>query len=174
MNLYLSLGHIWTGTLADAKAAQDGKDFEHVEFPTDKPGLLAILNGFRERFPGMFDVKDGVLGEPVAAERMAAPEPVDGEWQENIPAREEYENGDPTAMHLKSRDAGANPGDCPMCCRSKRIAKVVATASASLNIKADLEDIHDTATLNRIMEAVEARRKFLVDEAYEKLDTASV
>ena len=45
MNLYRSLGHIWTGTQADARAANNGdKDFEHIDVPTDKASLLQFLN----------------------------------------------------------------------------------------------------------------------------------
>ena len=45
MNLYRSKGYIWTGTQADAKAANDGdKNFEHIDVPTDKAGLIAFLN----------------------------------------------------------------------------------------------------------------------------------
>lgn len=44
MKLYLSKGRIWTGTQADAKAAQGGNDYEHVEVPDPKPERIAWLN----------------------------------------------------------------------------------------------------------------------------------
>lgn len=44
MKLYLSKGTIWTGTQADAKAAQGGNDYEHVEVPDPKPDRIAWLN----------------------------------------------------------------------------------------------------------------------------------
>lgn len=154
MNLYLSLGRIWTGTQADAKEAQGGKDFRHIEFPTDKPGLLDTLNRMRELFPGMFEVKDGVLGE-----QMAAPEPVDDEWVENVPDREDY----PPAVRNAVIQPAANPADCPTCNRSARIAKVVANAQAGMTIKADLEDITSLTTLAQISDAVEARIKVLME-----------
>lgn len=44
MKLYRSKGSIWTGTQADAKAAQGGTDFEAIEVPVDKPSLIAWLN----------------------------------------------------------------------------------------------------------------------------------
>ncbi|ARK07504.1 hypothetical protein LAV_00129 [Sphingobium phage Lacusarx] len=44
MKLYLSNARTWTGTQADAKEAQGGSDFEAIEVPTDKPGLIAWLN----------------------------------------------------------------------------------------------------------------------------------
>lgn len=44
MKLYLSRQSVWTGTQADAKAAQGGLDYEHIEIPVDKPGLMAWLN----------------------------------------------------------------------------------------------------------------------------------
>lgn len=44
MKLYRSKGEIWTGTQADAKAAQGGTDYETIEVPTDKPNLIRWLN----------------------------------------------------------------------------------------------------------------------------------
>lgn len=44
MKLYLSKGRIWTGTQADAKAAQGGTDYESIEVPTSKPELIVWLN----------------------------------------------------------------------------------------------------------------------------------
>ncbi|SFJ48578.1 hypothetical protein SAMN03159338_1527 [Sphingomonas sp. NFR04] len=44
MKLYLSLSRIWSGTQADAKAAQGGAGFETIEVPTNKPELIQWLN----------------------------------------------------------------------------------------------------------------------------------
>lgn len=45
MRLYL-IGPLWRGTEAEAKAAarETGGDWQKVEVPTDKPGLLTFLN----------------------------------------------------------------------------------------------------------------------------------
>jgi hypothetical protein len=48
MKLYRSKGTTWTGTQADARAIE--RDFESIEVPTDKPGLLEFLNTFEVRF----------------------------------------------------------------------------------------------------------------------------
>jgi len=86
MNLYLSLGHIWTGTQADARAAQGGKDFQSIDVPTDKAGLLAFLNGMTQ------------------AAFLAAVEapPVTRTAFQTL-----YRNGDPTTINNGSRDPGA-------------------------------------------------------------------
>lgn len=46
MKLYQTTLGQWAGTQADARAlkATHGVDFEQVEVPTDKPGLLEFLN----------------------------------------------------------------------------------------------------------------------------------
>lgn len=49
MKLYRSQGRVWTGTQADAKAAQGGADFETIEVPVDKPSLIKWLNEFDVR-----------------------------------------------------------------------------------------------------------------------------
>jgi hypothetical protein len=82
LNLYLSLGHIWTGTQADARAAQGGKDFLSVEVPTDKAGLLEFLNN-----------RDRIKPEPTPPPSLVAVGP--------------YRNGDPTLITNGSRDPGA-------------------------------------------------------------------
>jgi hypothetical protein len=45
MRLY-RIGALWRGTEAEAKAAarEAGQEWQKVEVPTDKPGLLAFLN----------------------------------------------------------------------------------------------------------------------------------
>lgn len=84
MKLYRSKGSIWTGTQADAKAAQGGNDYESIEVPTDKPSLLTWLNEF--------DVRPGAA--PVR-EQTPAPEPVEAP---PAPDREQPTEIDPTKM----------------------------------------------------------------------------
>ncbi len=89
MNLYRSLGHIWTGTQADARAANNGdKDFEHIDVPTDKPSLLQFLNEMEARLTPK--------SEP--ADTVSAPD--------NDPDAP-YRNGDPTTIFAKSRNPQA-------------------------------------------------------------------
>lgn len=63
MKLYRSKGSIWTGTQADAKAAQGGTDYETIEVPTDKPSLLTWLNEF--------DVRPGERSGPIMIQDAA-------------------------------------------------------------------------------------------------------
>ena len=84
MKLYRSKGSIWTGTQADAKAAQGGNDYESIEVPTDKPSLLAWLNEFDVR-PGAAPVRD----------QAPAPEPVEAP---PAPEQEQPAEIDPTKM----------------------------------------------------------------------------
>ena len=84
MNLYRSLGHVWTGTQADAKAANNGdKDFEHIEVPVDKAGLLQFLNELQPK-PLSDNASD-------ASDASDAP----------------YRNGDPSFIFNKSRNPEA-------------------------------------------------------------------
>lgn len=112
MILYLSNGCDWTGTQADAKAKQGGKDFETIEVPTDKTGLMAFLQAMPDRFPGIFSdvtpVEDQAFMQPTL--RISAP---DGE----------YQNGDPTHVHLKSRNPAAVT-TCLICGRDERAQKL--------------------------------------------------
>jgi hypothetical protein len=96
MNLYRSLGHIWTGTQADARAANNGdKDFEHIDVPTDKPSLLQFLNEMEARLTPstaiMGDTHFGIGGDFVEPSDPDAP----------------YRNGDPTTIFAKSRNPQA-------------------------------------------------------------------
>lgn len=49
MNLYRDEDGIWYGTQAEAKAGAQGKSWQLVEVPTDKPSLLAWLNAENSR-----------------------------------------------------------------------------------------------------------------------------
>ena len=75
MKLYLSNSRTWTGTQADAKAAQGGPDFESIEVPTDKPGLIAWLNEEWEAWYQEIDrrTSEAAAGAPPARVEAAAP-----------------------------------------------------------------------------------------------------
>lgn len=83
MNLYRSLGHIWTGTQKDAKAAGE---YEAIDVPTDKPSLLAFLNEMEAR----------LAPEPEPADTVSEPDP-----------DRPYRNGDPTFIFKGSRNPEA-------------------------------------------------------------------
>lgn len=135
MNLYRSKPAeeplVWTGTQIDAREAHGGaKDFEHHDVPTDKAGLMALLNDYERR---VFEAgQDMAPPSPVAAEDMAVSSP-----------------------------APTDPGDCPACHRSARVARTIANATAASSIKADLSDITDIEVIDRVFLAVEARRQAL-------------
>lgn len=149
MRLYRSKGRVWTGTQADAKAANDGsKDFEEIEVPTDKPSLMKWLNEF--------DVRPG----------EKPPVPV-------IPTSEEMGLSDEQVEGLMRSSEGAGriiptsppPGsaeDCPACLRSARVAKISVSSMASVSIKADLEDVSDVRSLDEIIRIATARRNELL------------
>ena len=61
MKLYLCQDRTWAGTQADAKAR--GKDFDTIEVPTDKPGLLSFLN---QQANAVEDLRPVVAPAPVA------------------------------------------------------------------------------------------------------------
>lgn len=143
MNLYLSLGRIWSGTQADAKEAQGGKDFVPVEVSTDKPSLLAFLNELPTKFPGMFQgqtqvvIEDGGFavhpGELVVQTASATP-----------PSTEPY---------MKSRDPAAR-GTCLTCGRSERHQKLRLVAA----IQADIAEVRNPEDLAAIIEAATAQK----------------
>ena len=141
MKLYRSLGRVWTGTQADAKAAQGGKDFEEKDVPTDKAGLMAFLNEMEAR-----------LTATAAPAAVSATEPDD----EPAAIPDDAEG----VRHATSR-APTNPDDCPACARSKRTAKVAANSSAAISIKADLEDVTDLRSLTEIIRLASARKAAL-------------
>lgn len=161
MNLYRSLGRIWTGTQADAKEAQGGKDFERIEVPTDKPGLIAFLNDMEAR------VGKG-MAAPEPAQDMADQEPYATFQRDLVAAEAHYEfdgarNDTPMGVPIPmvGNFPPTDPSDCPACSRSKRVAKIAVNSSAAINIYADLEDVHDATSLRKI-----------IDLAQEKLDLA--
>ena len=87
MNLYRSLGHIWTGTQADARAANNGdKDFEHIDVPTDKASLLQFMNA----------MQTPPAPEPPPADTVSEPDP-----------DRPYRNGDPSFIFKGSRNPEA-------------------------------------------------------------------
>lgn len=133
MKLYRSLGSVWTGTQADAKAAQNGKDFEEIDVPTDKPGLMAWLNTFEVRKPG-----------------PGAPAPVVTETDQN-------EADTPVVLSTVGNPAPTSSADCPACLRSKAVAKMVANADVALSIKADISAVTDARSLRAIIKAANDR-----------------
>lgn len=151
MNLYLSRGRVWTGTQVEARAAQGGKDFEHIDFPTDKPGLLEILNDFANLFPEMF------------GERMARSEPMEAPIyeEEGLAVADPETNGKVRTVSPSPVD----PGSCVACHRTARVAKIAANSSATVNIMADLEDVTDSRSLVAIIQAAEERMKALTGAA---------
>jgi hypothetical protein len=80
MKLYLSLARIWTGTQADAKAAQGGPGFETIEVPTSKPELIQWLNERWAAFsapgqPVMIRGQDGAVQPLTIPETTPEPRP---------------------------------------------------------------------------------------------------
>lgn len=71
MKLYLSRGSIWTGTQADAKAAQGGTDYQTIEVPDAKPERIKWLN---EQWARFADAPPVTIAEP-APEVEEAPAP---------------------------------------------------------------------------------------------------
>lgn len=136
MRLYRSQGRVWTGTQADAKTAQGGKDFEEIEVPTDKAGLMKFLNEFDVR-PGE---RAAEVEAPPAAEAMPAyPEDVVG-------------------TRIVTSAPAASADDCPACLRSRRVAKLTANSTAAVSIKADLEDVSDVRSIKEIIRLAKARQ----------------
>lgn len=151
MNLYLSLGRVWTGTQAGAKATQGGKDFESIEVPTDKPGLLAFLNAYMVRFGG---AAAAIAPPDLDLEAVAAAMPG---MALTLPNTATFAAPAPAIVS----PTPANPGDCTACNRSQRVAKMVTNSIAALNIMADLEDVTDAASLGRIIALAESRKAAL-------------
>ena len=117
MNLYRSLGHTWTGTQADARAANNGdKDFEHIDVPTDKAGLLQFLNEMEARLAsedtGTIGEVDLSWADGVTDEDLRVPGGYRGPSGEptNPPSggsSVDYKNGDPSFIFNKSRNPEA-------------------------------------------------------------------
>ena len=77
MKLYLSRGSIWTGTQADAKAAQGGTDYQTIEVPDAKPERIKWLNEQWARFADAPPVAIAVEPEPEVEEPPAPPTEID-------------------------------------------------------------------------------------------------
>lgn len=48
--------------------------------------------------------------------------------------------------------------DCPACQRDKRIARMVVNSTASVSILADIEDVTDPKSIDKIIRAAKARK----------------
>jgi hypothetical protein len=151
MNLYLSHGHIWTGTQADAKEAQGGaKDYKSVDVPTDKPGLIAFLNDLVNGPPSP---SSSTRVEPdLSLEEVAAAMPG---FALTMP------NTDTFAVTPPVYRPPATNEDCPACNRSARVAKIAINSQAAVNIMADIEDVSDAGSLDRIIALAESRKASL-------------
>lgn len=153
MNLYRSKGRIWTGTQADARAAQGGKDFEAIEVPTDKAGLLAWLN--------TFDVRPGDI-PPV----MTIPDDLElpEDWHSLgggghlLP---DPETPGIRVAHPVGSPPPVSPDACPACVRSRRAAEMVCSAEAAICAAADVQDISDIPVLDRLIDTLQRRRAAL-------------
>lgn len=97
MRLYCTDAGQWAGTQADARALA-GKAWEEVDVPTDKPGLLAWLNGNKVAAGGPSAVPGLTLAPIVVAE----------------------------ATHLAEPAPIAAPTTCPKCSRTPRAAETLA------------------------------------------------
>lgn len=154
MNLYRSKtpsGLLWTGTQADAKEAHGGKDFEHIEVPTDKSGLIAFLNDMEAR------IASGGGPEPQPAPQVDLGVALDA----NGAVSGLRLIGDDTASDFVIQTKTPLPEAeyaCVACHRSARVAKLAASSSAALSIKADLEDVHTLEAIDRIIAAAKDRR----------------
>lgn len=149
MKLYRSKDRIWTGTQADAKAANDGdKNFEHIEVPTDKAGLIAFLNEMEGRSQD--------VTEPLYMTEEEVMEPSE------ILAAMPFEKADEPLVYERKTPLPPVVADCPACHRSKKQAKMSSTSSALINVRADLEDVHTTDAIDRIMAMVVNRRNEIV------------
>lgn len=141
MKLYRSTtadGFVWTGTQADAKEAQGGKDFEQIEVPTDKTGLMEFLNQMEARV-GQSGTDIYVM--PVAAETT------------DEPYEETAEDYIPPVRPAIVAPVALDPATCPACLRTNRVAKLAANSSAAISIMADIEDITDLVSIDKIINA---------------------
>ena len=151
MKLYRSLGRIWTGTAADARQAQGGKDFEQIEVPTDKPGLMAFLNTFDVR-PGdtVAAVREAVYG--VALEDMTG-----------TPAELDEMLGGPTPeQHAPVHGPGGAP-ICVACARDAKAAGMIANASSVICARADIESVTEIESVDDLIARLQRRRAEIFD-----------
>ena len=148
MKLYRSLGRIWTGTQADAKKAQDGKDFEEIDVPTDKPGLMAWLN--------TFDVRPGDVPPVVTIPTMA---------EMGIDADELDEMlGGPGGGEIIHVTPVHGPGGAPICVACARDAKaagMIANASSVICARADIESVTEIESVDDLIARLQRRRAAL-------------
>ena len=139
MKLSLSLGHVWTGTQADARAAQGGKDFETVEVPTDKPGLIAWLNQHWAGLGRQSELPQSLETSPDDSDPLAL-------------------LGIKPDLIVPGNPPPVTQGQCLACGRSAREAERAANAHAGICAKADLEDISDLQSLDALEQAIVRRR----------------
>ena len=156
MKLYLSLGHIWTGTQKDAKDAQGSKDFVEREIPTDKPGLMAWLNAEWAKFQAAASAP-----EPVAfGDRDAALASVLGDDLDEMPG------GTEPVIHVTATHGPGSASaatSCPACQRDAKVASMVVDAEASINIRADIEDVMELETADDLIARMQRRRAEIFD-----------
>lgn len=146
MKLYRSLGRIWTGTQATARQAQGGKDFEEIDVPTDKPGLMAFLN--------TFDVRPGDVPAPepvVYGDREAALASVLGD------ELDEMLGGPAPEQHAPVHGPGGAP-ICVACARDAKAAGMIANASSVICARADIESVTEIESVDDLIARLQRRR----------------
>ena len=143
MKLYRSLGRIWTGTQADAKKAQDGKDFEEIDVPTDKPGLMAWLN--------TFDVRPGDV--PRSVHELETLDQVMAELGDDL----DEMLGGPVEQHAPVHGPGGAP-ICVACARDARAAGMIANASSVICARADIESVTEIESVGDLIARLQRRR----------------
>lgn len=146
MRLYLSRGRIWTGTQADAKAAQGGPTYETVEVPDAKPERLAWLNAQWARLMGD---KPEPEPAPPPAPVNAMPEAPEGHHWRIVP---DHSFGPRTLDGKIVSRWEPGTDDCLSCHRKRVGAQImgeimakgqIADAIAQLTIEHHLADIEE-------------------------------
>lgn len=149
MRLYLSKGRVWTGTQADAKAAQGGtNNYETVEVPDAKPARLAWLNEMWALFAG-------------EAPAPVAPEPAVG--LPDAPEGMEWRLALQTQFGGTERRSQWQPGvnECLSCHRTRKGAEMTGQIMAKDQIVDALYGITDQRHLDELEALIADRRREL-------------
>jgi hypothetical protein len=155
VRLYLSRGRHWTGTQADAKAAQGGTNtYETIEVPDAKPERMRWLN---EQWAKLLGDKAapvivdgaGQVKTLVIPERAPEPEPEPEEDKSYV--------GSPRNKREIDWQSAPEPGSCKRCVGMSRAARMIEEIMAVTNIEHAI--FHAEAPmLAKLEEAIRERR----------------
>lgn len=155
------------GTQADAKAVN--KDFEPIDIPTDKPGLMAwiqqMLDETLNAQPAGSELKELVTAEdllnvpgPIMSDPDDAPK-LDKEWFDSATKVE------PEPKWKGDRPAIKEGTVCSICARTPKGVKIMEQVYNAMEVEAAIYQMDTELRLNNVISLVESRKRELARSA---------